>query len=1729
MENQIILRNSKGNQPVYTISELAEAVQKSELRDEQKRSFMSDINLLLETYIGNQGMVDARMLHEAACDNNISITIYEAKEYTKADMAHVLTSNNIHSHKYKETDVTDDMLAKFNTEMADLVAKYPELDPMSSEDYLGEADDAFYSSLVGITEPNGIYLFDQSKLPKGKPDEVDEEDVISEGQLYEADDENATMRVNPDNMQHIETALMEDGVSFSNALQKGKHLLKFASKEVYGAAKNAVNSYVNSKAGRAIATGGKMPESKRPKSKDYFKGSKAIPEDLYMPGDGVQVRNTVNGTIQKGTIYTGSKKPFYSKRLDSYLVAVEESKAPVYISRSLILEEEAEDTDITIPYDVYVPDYHTDDHGTDDNAQMACLTAASLLDGDMEEAGVKRSISVDPEGTMVEHENQPGTWYCRFMLTGSENDLFKLLSKTLDVTEEDFKSEYLKEGLSIKPFVRKVNEDKEWVVADFGYNEISGRGGMNILRGVKKGFKSKSEADAYKDSEQKGWDKDEKVFRSMTLDAYNKRDDTEGIGESKVDEASSDSEVVIVSLLRTTIEDDFKEGEIGQRQEWSDKVGIHCKVSEIITQLVKTYSIPDDKQAWTANTGMKDKNKLSLICSFTGDEESAEASESEKAQWKEGKKKLYSVEYDFTIVPVGEAMTIEELGKELGISVDFVTGVSESKNKPTKSIKESLESDNAWVADMRTKHTKEEALQKADEKTAEAKKRRDENNELSAKICDHQADLWKKVAEEDTNEATDNTEHQIPKELHVFKFQNDTAISLLSKHNLKYTSRGQSTDADDAEMTVLMYGLTGSTADYRAFMKEWTEWKKTNPSNLARFNKDGTRRTKPVKSDEALTDDEKTISYMFSVNGGTSEATLKQEAESDLAKYPTIKAVCNDDYEDENRHASITDGSAFLSYQLTGPEKDLYKFVDEIGGGLSDEDEFRSVFLNESKAVLEANWNALKDAIESQLSIEIDKDGIKELSNGDLTFVLNTMSPKISLEDATKLLSSHNIKVGEYDEENAATNEANITDIKKLVKGQKVSISGVVRAWNESESVDLPTSGWIIQSVNPDGDGESGYITAEHPDTKETMDVDFSDIGKSKVANDVNEENITDAHPEHGKMHDVLGIPADDTIEKHYSSGAELAKALTGKVGKEKASQMLNYAANINKNSKEIFKSAAAAMKDITESKTKVNESTVVGKYSALVKKNLLGTSKPDDATINKVADAFSITPDEVRYRVGRYFGWSGWEELGKKLIGDGTIKEAKVNEDTINGDGLSKTTVKEINNLDDVKKWFLEIMQNDDLSFHPDDSFGQYGHLGPDGAWINLYSPDEAARMQALMDKAFDVCDAAGEDIYDIGLQVMKEHGFLPDDFGSEAENTDESKVKFKKAIKEWASHDDPDSSWGSRMLDEEDNEDKSVYSVSVGNVGNIACADKAEAEKTYAEYVEQSNSDSGRASGENVSLMKDGEPIKDHVGKNANESKRGYYARKIREAKANNLKALREKLIADKVNEDLVDDIMKYEDGNMTEEEETAFFQKHQNTLKKMQGHYGRKLKTLTDSGKVTAVDEDMDAAVSESIFIPSSGAAAKIAEAIKNLPAEEKAIKWNICGASIKKGIKMYEVKLEGKKDGITKLKTLLEAKNTDGDVTFTEEEAKDLIKQCYDKSDAMFPDGNTKGKDGGEAEVMMKKNGLGFIIKDLGDAGNIEVFYSKDDKTINAWYNDGSYCINSIADWDGQGEF
>ena len=96
---------------------------------------------------------------------------------------------------------------------------------------------------------------------------------------------------------------------------------------------------------------------------------------------------------------------------------------------------------------------------------------------------------------------------------------------------------------------------------------------------------------------------------------------------------------------------------------------------------------------------------------------------------------------------------------------------------------------------------------------------------------------------------------------------------------------------------------------------------------------------------------------------------------------------------------------------------------------------------------------------------------------------------------------------------------------------------------------------------------------------QELMDLDSINEGKKWVGK---------VKPKRGKMHDVLNIPAVETISSKYTSGASLAKALLRAVNgdEKKASSMLAFAANADKTDN-VLDAALHYMKKIGDKKDK--------------------------------------------------------------------------------------------------------------------------------------------------------------------------------------------------------------------------------------------------------------------------------------------------------------------------------------------------------------------------------------------------------------------------------------------------------------------------------------------------------------------------------------------------------------
>lgn len=75
------------------------------------------------------------------------------------------------------------------------------------------------------------------------------------------------------------------------------------------------------------------------------------------------------------------------------------------------------------------------------------------------------------------------------------------------------------------------------------------------------------------------------------------------------------------------------------------------------------------------------------------------------------------------------------------------------------------------------------------------------------------------------------------------------------------------------------------------------------------------------------------------------------------------------------------------------------------------------------------------------------------------------------------------------------------------------------------------------------------------------------------------------------------------------------------------------------------------------------------------------------------------------------------------------------------------------INNVDDVRKFFHYIVEDRNVNFNPDDMFEDY--MLSDGT--TAFTPDECEIYNRLVEEAFDICEKEESDIYEIGLELLK------------------------------------------------------------------------------------------------------------------------------------------------------------------------------------------------------------------------------------------------------------------------------------------------------------------------------------------------------------------------------------
>lgn len=96
--------------------------------------------------------------------------------------------------------------------------------------------------------------------------------------------------------------------------------------------------------------------------------------------------------------------------------------------------------------------------------------------------------------------------------------------------------------------------------------------------------------------------------------------------------------------------------------------------------------------------------------------------------------------------------------------------------------------------------------------------------------------------------------------------------------------------------------------------------------------------------------------------------------------------------------------------------------------------------------------------------------------------------------------------------------------------------------------------------------------------------------------------------------------------------------------------------------------------------------------------------------------------------------------------------------------EGVAESVIARFSNVstvEDVRAFFKALMDELSLSFHPDDSFDGYGNQ-VNGQWVDLFTPEEATQLDAIMHQCWKVCYDNNTDIYKIGLILM---GYEPED----------------------------------------------------------------------------------------------------------------------------------------------------------------------------------------------------------------------------------------------------------------------------------------------------------------------------------------------------------------------------
>jgi len=73
---------------------------------------------------------------------------------------------------------------------------------------------------------------------------------------------------------------------------------------------------------------------------------------------------------------------------------------------------------------------------------------------------------------------------------------------------------------------------------------------------------------------------------------------------------------------------------------------------------------------------------------------------------------------------------------------------------------------------------------------------------------------------------------------------------------------------------------------------------------------------------------------------------------------------------------------------------------------------------------------------------------------------------------------------------------------------------------------------------------------------------------------------------------------------------------------------------------------------------------------------------------------------------------------------------------------------LQEINTLKDVELFAFQLVNEENLSFHPDDNFSNYINLKTQEP---LYTDEEVLSLNKQMERCFDICNQFGADIYEL------------------------------------------------------------------------------------------------------------------------------------------------------------------------------------------------------------------------------------------------------------------------------------------------------------------------------------------------------------------------------------------